>query len=182
MNDEDRKGDWIQTFTGLRAWVEDPRIDDVRIEDIAHALALINRFGGHSRIPYNVAQHSIMVSEIVPKEHALVGLLHDAPEAFCGDLVRPIKRALPAYRELEIRWAWAIGCKLGIDLALLNLPPEVKHADEVALSTERRDLMVEGPAWTKLGAEPLPDRIVPWSWQESERRFLDRFDELGGRR
>lgn len=70
---DDRRGDWIQTFTGRRFWPLDPRPEDVCIEDIAHALSLKCRFGGHCTRFYSVAEHSVHVSNYVPAEFALWG-------------------------------------------------------------------------------------------------------------
>ena len=59
------RGDWQQTYTGRAFHALDPRADEVFIEDIAHALALQCRFGGHCRVPYSVAEHSVRVSWLV---------------------------------------------------------------------------------------------------------------------
>ena len=72
-----------------------------RIEDIAHALAQINRYTGHAARPYSVAEHSMLVCDIVRAKglnaHAqLLALLHDAHEAYCGDVASPIKTVLGA--------------------------------------------------------------------------------------
>jgi 5'-deoxynucleotidase YfbR-like HD superfamily hydrolase len=102
-----RVGNWSQTFTGLQFWPCDPRREDVRVEDIAHALALQCRFAGHCRVPYSVAEHSVRVAEWVwdetsgDRRASLAALLHDASEAYCVDVPRPLKPYLTGYREIE---------------------------------------------------------------------------------
>lgn len=78
------KGDWMQTYTGRRFWPLDPVAGDIEIMDIAHALSNQCRYAGHTRFHYSVAQHSVQVSENVAPEHALWGLLHDAPDVRQG--------------------------------------------------------------------------------------------------
>lgn len=175
-----RKGDWCQTYSGRMSWPMDPRPGDFHVYDIAHALATTNRFGGHARRPYSIAQHSLFVSRIVPPELALVGLLHDAAEAFCGDMTSPLKRSMPEFREAEKRIARAIGEQLGLGIQLVSLPAEVKHADLAALATEARDLMRKPPMPWNLGVEPRTDRLVPLSWSVTKAQFLCRFFELTG--
>ncbi len=91
----------IKTYTGQQFSYESPTADMIRIEDIGHALSMICRFGGQAREFYSVAQHSLLVAELAPQEFAFDALLHDASEAYCGDMVRPLKNLLPGYREIE---------------------------------------------------------------------------------
>jgi 5'-deoxynucleotidase YfbR-like HD superfamily hydrolase len=114
---------WVQTFSGVAFDLRAPRVEDVRIDDIAVSLARINRFTGHTIGPdligYSVAQHSVHVSRIVeqwgaPPAILREALLHDAGEAYYGDVASPIQRAMrDAYRSMlaelaaEIRFAWA---------------------------------------------------------------------------
>ena len=81
-----RIGDWMQTYTGERFWPLDPRIEDIHIRDISMALGKLCRYGGHTIFFYSVAEHSVLVSEYVPEEYALWGLLHDASEAYLSDI------------------------------------------------------------------------------------------------
>lgn len=96
-----RSGDWIQTATGGQFWPMDPQPDEIDINDIAHALAMLCRFGGHCLRFYSVAEHSVLLSHAVPPEHALWALLHDATEGYLVDMPRPIKAFLPGYKEAE---------------------------------------------------------------------------------
>ncbi|MDI1288693.1 MAG: hypothetical protein PSX37_01920 [bacterium] len=96
-----RIGDWMNTFTGQKFYPLDPRADEVHAPDIAKALSQICRYGGHTSQHYSVAEHCVLMSLAVAPEHALFALLHDATEAYVGDMVRPLKQALPEYRAIE---------------------------------------------------------------------------------
>lgn len=173
------RGAWLQTYTGKQFFVSDPHPDDVNIEDIAHALAYSSRFNGHTKEFYSIAQHCYLVSKVCPKEEALWGLLHDAGEAYLGDVIQPVKRYLKAFVELEWEVERAIAAKFGLEMPI---PRGVKRADLELLATEARDLMLyPHPANWDLGVAPLADiYITPWAPQVAERMYLERFRELTG--
>jgi hypothetical protein len=142
--------DYFTTRSGRHIRVLDPRPEDVYVPDIAWALSRICRFGGHAPRHDSVAQHSVMVSELCPPELALTGLLHDAPEAYIGDVIGPLKHALPELMEIEARWERAIeqamtslhGAGLFAERALTKMHPHVKEADHLAFHIEWENLFV----------------------------------------
>lgn len=174
----DRKGDWIQTFTGRMFWPLDPRPADVCIEDVSHALSLMCRFNGHCLGFYSVAEHSVLVSHTVPAKHALCGLLHDAAEAYVADVPRPLKRFLANYKEAEsLVWA-SVAERFGLPE---KMPQEVKDADEAVLAAEVQQVMVPPPMKWYLRQAPADVRVSLLPPLEAERRFLERFACLVGR-
>lgn len=169
---------WVQTRSGFAFDLRDPQPDMVRIDDIAWALAGINRFAAQSEY-YSVAQHSVHVSRIVPPEHAFVGLMHDAAEAYVGDVSQPLKRMLGhAFTEVEDRVWRAICARFNMNPVL---PEVVKKADYLACMTERRDLFASHLPWPG-EIEPLKEEIVPSDDPcRSRLDFLSQFTQLGGR-
>lgn len=97
---------WIRTYTGRRFPFLAPTKDDIDIDDMAHALSLINRYNGHTPLPYSVAQHCLLVADLAEEmsgpSFRLEALLHDAPETYTGDVTRPLKHALGrAFLDIE---------------------------------------------------------------------------------
>jgi hypothetical protein len=178
-NQPARKGDWIQTFTGKQFWPLDARPEEVCIEDIAHALSNLCRFGGHCREFYSVAQHSVLVARHSVKYNAVQCLLHDATEAYLVDVPRPIKKSLVTYQEIEAALADVIGKRFGVCLKPLYVLTHL--ADECALRTEQRDLMAKPPRpWAENSwVETWPEKITPWSPKKAERVFLAAAKKLG---
>jgi uncharacterized protein len=184
---ETRRGDWIQTYSIGQFWPLDPRPEDVRIQDIGHALSMMCRFTGHVHEFYSVAEHSCRVSIEAERRalaaglnaalHARWGLLHDASEAYLVDLARPVKRTpeMAAYREAEALIMRAVAERFGLPG---DEPPVVKAADVALCYTEARDLFPGvHPAWT-WHAEPLAERIVPLQPRDARSWFCHRFLDL----
>ena len=174
---------YISTYLGNRFWPQEPRIDRIDLEDIAHGLAYQCRFNGQTHAFYSVAQHSLMVARILPPHLHRAALLHDAAEAYLGDMVKPLKRLLPDFSRIEagvtelIAQAFAVdfGCEdAAADPARHAIYRAIKQADMVALATEKRDLMPHSTeAWSYLqGFEPLPQAIEPLPPAEAKRAFL----------
>lgn len=163
----------IQTFGGGCFDFNFPEEQTFDIYDIAHALSNICRFTGHTTSFYSVAQHCVLVSMLVPERLALKGLLHDAAEAYLGDVASPLKAMLPQYKTIETRVENALLMSFGLSP---GPDPIIKHADQRALVTEARDLMAR--AIVMVGIVPTEYRITPLPPQEAELVFLDRFHEL----
>ena len=176
---------WMQTYTGRKFSLLNPTADDVDIVDIAHALSNICRFNGHVMSFYSVAQHSVIVSHFVEPENALWGLLHDAHEAYVGDVIAPMKAAV-LKEFLESGGAFSTAIERRVQSVVrkkfsLPYPPplDVKRVDLLALATESRDVMggQRGGDWA-IPPDVLPIKIKPWSPAMAKRMFLDRFAEL----
>lgn len=171
------RGATIITRSGHYFDFLDPKPETIHIEDIAWALAFTCRFGGQSLFYYSVAQHSILVSEIVSPELRFAALMHDAAEAYAGDIVGPLKQLLPDYKVVEKRVEAAVAERFGFPV---EMSPEIKHADLRLLRTEQRDL-TSGHAdnWNGLDEyPPLKQRILPMSPTEAAEAFLDHFHVL----
>lgn len=184
-----RKGDWIQTYTGKQFWPMDPRPEDFDFRDIAHHLSNICRFTGAVDEFYSVAQHSVLVAHRAAQLAAVVSddayvrmvtqwaSVHDGPEAYILDMSRPVK-ALPEmapYRSAEKAIMQALCIRLGLPEVM---PPEVKQADMELCYTEARDLLgPKHPAWC-WGALPLAEEIVPQSPRLARQSWQSLFETL----
>lgn len=174
---------FIMTASGEDFWFLNPAPETILIEDIAAALSKICRYTGHCRHFYSVAQHSVIVSHLVPEEQALEGLLHDASEAYLGDMSAPLKRQLPEYQEIEGIVESAIAKKFGLMYNLdLGWPSAVKRADIQVLALEKKLLLPESKTpWGILDGVECPDeKLLHHCWQPvvAELRFLQQFVEL----
>lgn len=167
----------ILTVSGTYFNFLEPHLSVITIEDIAHGLGNVCRFAGHTREFYSVAQHSYHASFLVPPEHALAALLHDAHEAYIGDMPTPLKRLIPQFKEMELRIEEAVLAHFGL---ALPLHPCVKQADLRMLATEQRDLLPpHDDEWALLrGVEPCRDTIHPWPAASARMAFLQRYREL----
>jgi len=178
------------TYTGKLFGIFEPDPDSICIEDIAHALACTNRYRGHTRAPYSVAEHCVRMSYPELPGDPLVNLLHDAVEAYVGDIISPHKRKLCWYIEDEYipfkRLERMILPKIWEGLSLgYREHPRTKEADNIMYMTEVRDLLppetwphfLRDPRITQQ-VKPLVEPIFPWSWDSAEIRYLQRYKEL----
>ncbi len=176
------RGPWMQTFTGRAFYPLDPRPEDVCIEDVAHALAMQCRYNGHSIPFYSVAEHSVIVSYNVKFEHAREGLMHDAAEAYLGDMIRPLK-ATPL-GELFAVYERRVEAVIAERFALwwtAEATADVSEIDRRILCDELAHVMAAPPQpwWhgSEIGLGSFPSGEPP---QVAERDFLDRFRYLFG--
>jgi len=156
---------------------------DIRLEDIAHGLANLCRFGGHVQTYYSVSQHSVLVSHLCDTADAVRGLLHDGAEAYCGDVISPLKRqpGMETYRRIE---EWISAC-IAVRFGVGRLEtPSVELADRLAVFLEMEQLMAGTPM--KYGLQVArPDLSVlgvtidPLPPAEAKALFLARAEELG---
>lgn len=139
---------FIETASGLKYHFLNPQQDEIVIEDIALALANKCRFSGHVNF-YSVAEHSVLVALRLPPGLQLAGLLHDAAEAYLGDIPSPIKAVLPDYKRLEKISETAVNKAFGLDQLTQDDWNKVKQADLQALKTEAHYLIPsKGEGWS----------------------------------
>jgi hypothetical protein len=193
----------ITTYTGRQINPLEVSETDVILADVAHALALANRFAGHTREPIPVAQHSVYAARLVEDlglrdggRSALQALLHDGPEAYLGDVTKWLKQspAMAAYREAEARAQRAVYRRYGCDE---EDGPHLRAVDRLLVRYEGEHGF--GPSWRVPGSDTHPDlaadyppvspqerawveRVMGkwrcWDWREAESRFLEEFHRL----
>ncbi len=171
----------IKTNSGITLNFIEPSPAMIEIADIAHGLSNVCRFAGQSSEFYSVAQHSVLVSRLVSPALAKWGLLHDAAEAYIGDMARPLKRLIPEYKKIEVGIMRAIAFRF--DLGWPE-PPEVKTADIYALALEGKRFMAGredeyGIADMKVSGMAV-NSLYSMTPAEGKRLFMDRFREVIG--
>lgn len=166
----------ITTVSGKRVDLLNPDMSQIDIEDIAHHLALINRYYGATKLPYSVAQHSVYVANAT---NSLEGLLHDAKEYVIGDVASPVKEAMiqldcdDAYTILDRQWTQHIVNRFNLNVDAMDL---VHDADVGVRQDELRLLKgIETPVY-------YLKRIQPWGWRKAKRKFLETYERLNGPR
>ena len=152
-----------------------PGTSDFTIEDIAHGLAHTCRYAGQADGFYSVAEHSLLVSDVaIGREYT--ALMHDAAEAFIGDVTRPLKQLLPEYRKIEAAIETAIFERFDVRPTC----NAIKQADLSVLAAEQAQIMPCGTdAWAEeAGVEPASVRVQHLPPSEAKQRFLERFRAL----
>lgn len=178
-------GNWIQTYTGLRVDPTNMRPQDIDILDIAHSLSLMNRFTGHTPLPYSVAQHSCLVADLLPPHLALWGLLHDAAEAYLADISRPVKQSIlksgvELIKDIEAHIMQAVCLHFGLPIVE---PALVKMADNQALVAEAYSFFGHTENYkywdhhySNYGGKP--SLVTPLPWDIAERHFMNKYRHL----
>ena len=177
---------WMQVFGGKKFFFLAPSAFDIRITDIAHSLAMRCRFNGHVKHFYSVAEHSVHVSHQVPAQYAMAALLHDAAEAYIGDMVSPLKNEMPQFRTIEHRIDAAVRRRFNVAIYDEKQDAAIKRAD-LALCLHEGRTLLPNPAlvdeWGFAGNPEYrlkqPCRLYCHSPEVAEVVFLQRFDELG---
>ena len=174
----------ISTYSGVEFFPLSPRVEDVRLFDIAHALSMKCRYTGHCHQFHSIAQHSVMVSQMLEVmkasvEEQYIGLMHDTSEAYLPDVASPIKGSIPGYREIEHRLERVIAEAFNYEFPF---PKSVKVADAEAFRHEYRQIMKPLDWWK--GDPPRYDWGVIEEWQPfmARERFLQRHRRLAAER
>ena len=154
----------IRTNSGQTVDVVNTDPNTIVIDDIAHALASIIRFGGHINRPYTVAQHSVLASRMAKAKYKMETLLHDGSEGYLWDVPTPIKHILPEYRLLEDKLMSVIAAKFGFNWPM---SPNVKKIDRKMLDIEWENLVVTDNKDFKV-----------WSHKKAKKEFLKEFKAL----
>lgn len=177
---------WMQARSGTIVDLVNPEPEQIKTADIAHALARLCRFTGHTRDFYSVAQHTCLVEGLIPQSNTrlkALAILHDAAEAYIGDITTPVKNLIPDIRDVESRIMAAIYAHYNIDPPIPVEHEIVKWADHSILLTERRDLMEstgdDWSQWCVQGVKAQPQiKIQPWSVYTAESAMLQKLKEV----
>lgn len=145
------------------------------IEVIARALSRINRYTGHAG-GLSVAQHCVMCCFVAPMDVKLSALLHDAHEAYIGDMSAPLKQLIPQYCDLEQFYHDQIDAHYGVE----TRHEKVKAIDLRMLVTEAKTIGMK--FYEEIDATPYSNddlsEVFPWPPAVAEQRFLNLFKEL----
>ena len=178
---------WCATYTGKKFDYKNLNRDNICIEDIAHALSQICRFGGHCNRFYSVAEHSVLLCRFFERqdkdELAKYALLHDAAEAYVGDMVYPLRCVMPMeHKKLETTILNLIMSKYGVSFSgdAASAVEEINMADKRLTQAEARELNSRWNVdeWHPQGLHPLSVNIKCWGPFQAKDRFLEAFKQL----
>ena len=191
-----RLGAWSQNYSGTKYWIMDPLPEEVNLIDIVVGLSNAARYRGQTKFFYPVLTHCVLVSQGVErlalergwsvqeaKAAAFEGLLHDASEAFLGDVARPLKRqrAMREYCRVEALWEEAINTRFGVK-SNLRYKALVKEVDQRIVLDEIQTVMFDPDMWARsgryVGMKPLGAEVKYMTQKESMTAFYNRYLEL----
>ena len=182
---------WIVTYTGKKFDFLNISRDNIDIQDIAHALSRICRFNGHCDLFYSVAEHSVILSEWFEEQGdqqlAYNALMHDAAEAYTGDMTRPLKQLIKErtygyqFSDIEAEIEGEIACKYGLVYPCSH--PAIVEADLRLLIAEGNILnrAWDTSEWTDPALKdlkPLVYQLKAWTPNEAREAFWERFHRL----
>ena len=179
--------DYFKTYTGKKIFPAHLEDMDVDIVDIAHALSNVNRYNGHLKFPYNVANHSLLVTKFVRQElhysnpwtldkyhkpYLLSALLHDASEAYLPDIASPWKEVYPeTFKVFDEKLIQIIFKHFGLTYPYSKIIKQVDkdiRGSEIACLTD----------WEEGLHDKYGYKIVPMDSRFAEEKFLEKFYEL----
>ena len=174
-----KAGRFLQTFSGKAFYPLSPRAEDVCIEDIAHSLSMQCRYNGHCAVFYSVAEHCCLLYDYVQHRFedptiSWWALMHDSSESIVGDLIRPVKDALPAFADMEKPVMDEICDAFGMKTK--EMPTIIHELDKRIIADERTNM--KPMDWGDFEVEPLGVELKLWSPARAKEEFLKRFDEI----
>lgn len=166
----------FNTGSGKLINLNRPTVDMICIGDIAASLSKICRFGGHCHTFYSVAQHSVLVTALAPEYLGREALLHDAAEAYLGDVIKPLKNLIGiAYEELEREFMQVIMQKFQLDASNLI---EIKVYDKMALQMEHEKFIRGDDCEWMYNMNNINLNPSPWEPQLAQRYFIQLYKIL----
>jgi len=174
----------ILTYTNTMFYPLAPEADEVKMEDIAHALSQMCRANGHFRSFYSVAQHSINCAQEAEARGlsarlCLACLLHDASEAYISDITRPVKHFLEEYKRIEQNLQKVIYAKFGIDDLTSAEISQIEDIDNALLNYEFKNLHHQGLLREHRTIYSIPD-VSEKGMASVERDFIQLANVLQG--
>lgn len=168
---------WMQTYTGRPFYPLEPTLDDIEIESIAHSLSMTCRYNGHCLKFYSVAEHCVLLSHTVDPEYARWALMHDAGEAYVGDMVRPLKPDMPEFVAIETNLEVMIAGRFNLGWPM---PAQVKeHDTRIVVDEMEQNMAPARLPWLLLdGQRPLGVTLQCWSPDRAEAEYMSRYQQL----
>lgn len=180
------------TYSGRYVDLNNLTVDDIYLEDIAHSISNLCRYNGHTKKFYSVAEHSVRLARYATnkcgdQQLARALLLHDATEAYVGDIIYHLKGCFPEFIALEDKIGEVINNKFNI-IMTDDVRTELKKLDRSICFDEMYLLMLEpDKCLYKEDIKPLgmsnlllDDKDeLGWTSTESKKNFLAMANWLG---